>query len=163
MGEGIGKRPFWMHQLVEYILGGALVASGLQSRTPLVPSVLGGLIMMTAAITRGPLAAFRVIGKRMHRRLDLVVIGITFFAALQPWVSIESGARFIIIAIGVVHLVVWTQSSYVERVKAPKQAPDASSGDRSIDLGRSAGRLVGGGVNAVRRARAKHSGTDDPS
>ncbi len=163
MGEGIGKRPFWMHQLAEYMLGGALVASGLQSRTPLIPSLLGGLIMLNAAITRGPLAAFRGIGRRMHRRLDLVVIALTFFGALQPWVSIESGARFIIIAIGVVHLVVWTQSSFLERVKTPKQAPDASSGDRSTDLGRSAGRLVGGGVNAVRRARAKHDTPDDAS
>ena len=29
-----GKRPFWMHQLVEYILGGAMVATGLQSPSP---------------------------------------------------------------------------------------------------------------------------------
>ena len=55
------KRPFWMHQIVEYILGGALVASGLQSPTPAVPSVLGGIVMLHAAITMGPVGAFRVL------------------------------------------------------------------------------------------------------
>jgi hypothetical protein len=161
-----------MHQLAEYILGGALVASGLQSQTPIVPSVVGGLIMLNAAITKGALAAFQGIPRRVHRQLDLVVIAITFIAALQPWWNVESGARFIMIAIGVVHLVVWTQSSFKERVKTPKAAPAAepgaaatggASGDRSTDLGRTAGRLVGGGFNAVRRAKAKFDGDSTPN
>jgi len=162
-----GKRPFWMHQLVEYILGGALVASGLQSPTPLVPAVLGGVIMMHAAITKGALAAFRVIDRRLHRVLDPFVIGLCAVAALQPWVSVESGARAIVLGIAVVHLVVFFGSSFTERTKAPKPASKGSSGagtsggssapppgaDRSTDMGRTAGRVVGAGVNAVRKMR----------
>jgi hypothetical protein len=30
------KRPFWMHQLVEYVLGIVLIAQGLQSPTPAI-------------------------------------------------------------------------------------------------------------------------------
>ncbi len=148
-----GKRPFWMHQLVEYILGGALVASGLQSPTPLVPAALGGIIMLHSAITRGALAAFRVIDRRVHRLLDPVVIGLCAFGALQPWLSVDNGTRVIILGIAAVHLVVFFGSSFQERVKTPKQAPSAQGTDRSTDIGRTAGRVVGSGVNAVRKMR----------
>ena len=144
------KRPFWMHQLVEYILGGALVASGLQSPTPLVPSLLGGIVMIHSAITVGPLGAFRVIRRRLHRVIDPVVLLAEFVAAVQPWINLESGTRIIIIGIAVVHLFVWWQTSYTERVKS---RPITAEGGRSNEVGRLAGRLVGNGVNAVRKQR----------
>ncbi len=168
-----GKRPFWMHQLVEYILGGALVASGLQSPQPLVPAVLGGLILLHAAVTRGALAAFRLIDRKLHRVLDPLVIGLEIVGALQQWISVDNVTRFVIGGIAAVHFVVWLGSSFTEKAKKPKAAatsaaaaptpgasatftPDAAGG-RSADLGRSAGRLVGSGVQAVRRAKAKHT------
>ena len=144
------KRPFWMHQLVEYILGGALVASGLQSSTPLVPAVLGGIVMVHSAITIGPLGAFRVIRRRMHRVIDPVVLAAEFAAGVQPWINLESGTRIIIVGIAFVHLFVWWQTSYAERVKSAKVSAE---GGRSNEVGRIAGRLVGNGVNAVRRQR----------
>lgn len=157
-----GKRPFWMHQLVEYILGGALVASGLQSPQPLVPSVLGGIVLLHAAVTRGALAAFRLIDRKLHRLLDPVVIGVEIVAAVQPWISVDNGTRFIIGGIAAVHSVVWLGSSFTEKAKKPKVAAGSSAaasaaappGDRSADFGRSAGRMVGNGVKAVRKAKA---------
>lgn len=160
------KRPFWMHQLVEYILGGALVASGLQSPQPLVPSVLGGIVLLHAAVTRGALAAFRLIDRKLHRVLDPLVIGLEIVGALQPWISVDNGSRFIIGGIAAVHVVVWLGSSFTEKAKKPKAsgspaagraAAAAPAGDRSAELGRSAGRLVGNGVQAVRKAKAKRS------
>ena len=153
-----GKRPFWMHQLVEYILGGALVASGLQSPYPLVPAVLGGIVMGHAAITRGALA-------------------------VQPWITVDPGTRVIIGGIAAVHFVVWFSSSFSEKPKKPAKSEQATSGqakseraesapagnpngtpsdapvagDRSAEIGRSAGRMVGSGVNAVRRAKEKRA------
>ena len=163
-----GKRPFWMHQLVEYILGGALVASGLQSPQPLVPSVLGGIVLLHAAVTRGALAAFRLIDRKLHRLIDPVVIGLEVFAAVQPWISVDNGSRFIIGGIAAVHFVVWLGSSFTEKAKKPKAAATSGTGstsggaaasaalpgDRSADFGRSAGRMVGNGVKAVRKAKA---------
>lgn len=165
-----GKRPFWMHQLVEYILGVALLASGMQSPQPIVPSLLGGIIIMHAAITRGSLAAFRLIDRKLHRVLDPFVIGLQFFAAVQPWVSVDNGTRAIIAAIAVVHLVVWVGSSYTEKQKVPKVATastpksaaapttPAAPTDRATSLGQSAGRFVGSGVRVVRNAKAKRAG-----
>lgn len=144
------KRPFWMHQLVEYILGGALVASGLQSPTPAVPSVLGGIVMLHAALTVGPAGAFRVLKRRLHQVIDVLVIAVEFLAGVQPWIDLASATRIIIVGIALVHLFVWWQTNFAERVKTLSVSTE---GGRSTEVGRIAGRLVGNGVNAVRRQR----------
>ena len=161
-GKRAGKRPFWAHQLVEYILGGALIASGLQSPLPIVPAVVGGFILLYAGATRGALAAFRVIDRRVHRIADPVLVVVQVAAALQPWVSVDNGTRIIMIAIAAVHLVVWLGSSFAEKEKrvnpfasgASKSVPPV---DRSTELGRSAGRLAAKGVRAVRTAKANRT------
>jgi hypothetical protein len=145
------KRPFWMHQVVEYILGGAMIATGLQSPTPLLPSVVGALIMIHSAITVGPVGAFRVISRRVHRVVDVLVISSEVAAAVQPWIHLESGTRIIMIGIALVHLFVWWNSSFATRVKS---SAVSAEGGRSTEIGRIAGRLVGNGVNAVRRPRS---------
>ncbi|MEY2444661.1 MAG: hypothetical protein QOC57_114 [Ilumatobacteraceae bacterium] len=144
------KRPFWMHQIVEYILGGALVASGLQSSTPAVPSVLGGIVMLNSAMTVGPAGAFRVFHRRLHQVLDVVVIATEVAAAVQPWINLASATRMIIVGIAFVHLFVWWQTNFAERVKS---LTVSAEGGRSNEVGRIAGRLVGNGVNLVRRQR----------
>ena len=160
------KRPFWMHQLVEYILGGALIASGLQSTTPLAPAVVGGVIMAHAAVTKGALAAFQILHRSIHRVIDPFVIALEVVAALQPWIEVDSGSRAILLGIAAVHVVVFLGSSFEQKVKAPKSERRAAAasavrsapgptGDTSTDLGRSAGRLAASGVKAVRRMRDK--------
>ncbi len=144
------KRPFWMHQIVEYVLGGALVASGLQSPTPAVPSVLGGIVILHAAITVGPAGAFRVLKRRLHQMIDVLVIILELVAGVQPWIDLASATRIIIIGIALVHLFVWWQTNFAERVKT---LVVSTEGGRSTEVGRLAGRLVGNGVNAVRRQR----------
>jgi len=166
-----GKRPFWAHQLVEYILGGALVASGLQSPKPLVPAVMGGVLLFYAASTRGALAAFRLIDRRWHKVLDPAFIVLLLVGAVQPWVDVEVDGQFVLVGVAAVFAVVWLGSSFHEKPKKAKGAtatPDGASGatsaasDRSTEMGRSAGRTAGKlaatGVNAVRKAKAKREG-----
>ena len=43
-------RPFWMHQLVEYIIGLILVATGLQGPEPLVRPSWAGVVLLNAAV-----------------------------------------------------------------------------------------------------------------
>jgi hypothetical protein len=150
---GVSKRPFWMHQVVEYILGGAMVAAGLQSPTPLVPTVVGGIVMLHAAITVGPLGAFRILDRRVHRYVDVGVIALEVVAGVQPWIDLESGTRFLVVGIALVHAFVWWNTNFANRVKAPRVSGE---GGRSTEVGRIAGRLVGNGVNAVRRQRGDH-------
>jgi len=168
MGSG-AKRPFWLHQAPEYLIGMVLVASGLQSPTPAVPAAVGGVVLLNTAITRGPLAAFRVVPVRVHRLLDLAVIAVTVAGAIQPWIEIDSGSQVVMVGVAVVHGFVWLQSAYVERPTARERrvvraqraaapvAPLASvkPADRSEDLGRKAGRAIGVGVNMAKRAKAR--------
>ena len=69
-------RPFWLHQAAEYLIGLVLVAQGLQSLDPVVPTLAGGLVILNAAVVDGPLGAFRLFSRRAHRIVDLVVIGV---------------------------------------------------------------------------------------
>ncbi len=165
-----GNRPFWLHQLVEYILGVSLVSQALQSPTPAVPAVAGAAVLVNAAVARGPLGAFRLVSRRAHRVLDVVVMVLVAGLAVQPWWSIEAGARLVMLGIVAVHAFVWWQSDLSEpapraarsrraTVASTSSAPSASSapsspsapGDRSTEVGRAAGRAVGSGVRAVRR------------
>lgn len=147
---GTTKRPFWMHQVVEYILGGSMIAAGLQSPTPVVPSVVGAIVMLHAAITIGPMGAFRVLSRRVHRVVDVGVIALEVVAGVQPWIDLDSGTRVVVVGIALVHSFVWWKSSFAERVKSSSVSAE---GGRSTEIGRIAGRLVGNGVNAVRRPR----------
>ena len=146
------RRPFWLHQLVEYIIGLILVAQGLQGPEPLVPAVVGGVVLMNAAVAIGPLGAFRLVGRRLHRVLDLVAIGVVVAAAVQPWVDVDVGTRAIMIAIAVVYGFVWFYSDFAEK-QARQKRRVAATGDRGEDLGRTAGRLAGNAVTAWRRRK----------
>lgn len=142
-----------MHQLVEYILGAVLVAQGLQSPTPVPPAVAGGLIMLNAAITRGPLAAFRITSRAVHRTADLVVIAAVVALGVQPWISVEPGARIVMVGIAAAMAFVWWQTSFAE--KHPRRSPISADGGRSTEVGRLAGRAVGDGINAAKRLRKR--------
>lgn len=149
-----------MHQIVEYVLGGALVAQGLQSPDPVAPSIAGLLVLANAASVRGgALSAFRVISRSTHRVLDLVVIAAVVVLAVQPVVDVDAGARVVMIGIAVALAFVWWQSSFVEKVKrsAATSVAEAAPDDRSVQLGRRAGRLVGDGINVAKRTAANRA------
>lgn len=169
MGQATGKRPFWMHQVVEYILGVLIVASGTQSPTPAVPAALGGLVLVYAASTKSSVAAFRLLPRSLHRVGDPVICAVLVAGAFQPWVEVDIGAVFVLVGVAVVYLFVWWQSDFSEHVsrrdRRTAAADDAATvatghdghvagaADRSTEVGRMLGRVVGQGVTAARRAR----------
>ena len=155
MAADRSKRPFWMHQLVEYVLGGVLIAQGLQSPQPLLPSIAGGVIVLNATmVKRAPLSAFRLLGRQTHRVLDLVVITAIVVAAVQPFVEVDPGARIVMGGIAAVLAFVWMQTTFTEKVKKVK-APITAENGRSDEVGRLAGRAVANGVNFAKQFRKK--------
>jgi hypothetical protein len=143
------KRPFWLHQLAEYLMGGALVFSGLQSPEPAMPAIAGVLVLLNASVVKASaFSAFRLITRRVHRLLDPVLIGLTVVGAVQPFVSVESGTRVMMVAVAVVHGLVFVQSNYAERAT---REPVNAAGGRSEEFGRLAGRAVGSGVRRWRQ------------
>ena len=153
-----GKRSFWLHQIAEYVVGGALVGTGLQSPDPLVPTALGALVVLNTMMADGPLGAFRVVGRRIHRVLDVVVVAIAVAACLVP--GIDSNTRVIQALIVVVLVVVVAGTDYsaptARGVTDLSQRPEG----RADEIGRLAGRAVGTVAGRVRMRWRNH---DDDS
>jgi hypothetical protein len=149
MGER-AMRPFWIHQLAEYLIGVALVAQGMQDPEPLVPSLAGVLVMVNASIVRAPLGAFRLVGRGVHRWLDAVVILAIAFGAVQPWVTVDVGGRLIMLVMLVPLGFLWFYTDWAERI-ARKDRRAAQAGQRGDQIGRSAGRMAGNAYKAIKK------------
>lgn len=141
-----GKRPFWLHQLAEYVLAAGLLATGLRGDDPLLPVVLGVALALNAACVDGPFGAFRVLSRRVHRALDIVILAGMVVALVLP----GTGSRWVIGGVALVQAFVILNSNYAKRAKrAPVQPTDG--GGRSEEVGRMAGRVAGLGVQAYRK------------
>ena len=145
-------RPFWMHQVVEYVIGLMLISAAFQSPTPGPASAVGVLIIVNAAIAIGPAGAFRLVPRRIHRWCDVVLMGIVAAIAVQPWVESDGTSRLMIGAIAFVLFFVWFHTDF--DVREDRKARRAARAKPSNEQrGRQAGRVVGDSVNAVKRWR----------
>jgi hypothetical protein len=144
-------RPFWIHQLAEYLIGIALVSLGLQDPQPLVPSVAGTVVIVNAAIVRGPMGAFKRVGRGLHRWLDLVVMAVIAFGALQPWVEVESSGRVLMLIVLLPLGFLWFYTDWAERTSRKQRRVD-NAGVSGEQVGRTAGRLAGTGYRTIRQA-----------
>jgi hypothetical protein len=153
MGER-AMRPFWIHQLVEYIVGLALIAQGMQDPDPLVPTLAGVVVLVNAAAVRGPMGAFRFIGRAAHRWLDVFVGGAIAFAAVQPWAEVELTGRALMLIMLLPLGFLWFYTDWEERPGRKQRRAERATG-RGDDLGRTAGRLAGSayvtGKKAIKR------------
>jgi hypothetical protein len=129
------RRPFWVHQVAEYLLGVALILQGLQMPTPVIPTVAGLAVLINAASVRGPLSAFRVFDRAGHALADLVLVAVLVIAAVQPVIGIDALGRMLMGLVAVVLVVVWYHTDFGERSARPR----ATSEDRARFVGRWAG------------------------
>jgi len=147
------RRPFWLHQAAEYLVGVSLIAQGLQAAEPWVPGLAGGLIVVNTAVVRGPLSAFSLVGRRVHRVLDVVLIAGLVVGAFLP--GVDTSMRFVLAAFAVVLGFVARYTRYETRQERRGRASNLADtpGDRAEEVGRRAGRLAGEGVKAWRARR----------
>lgn len=117
-----------------------LIFTGLQSASPVVPAVMGGVVAANAAFARGPLSAFDVVPRRLHKVIDPVIVVAMLLAALLPIFDIDGGTRLVLGGVALVLAFVWWFSSY-------ETAPPR---DGRVEVGRTAGRFAAKGVNAWR-------------
>jgi uncharacterized membrane protein YhaH (DUF805 family) len=72
-----GRVPFWIHQLVELLLGILLLVQGARTgEHTAVLVTLGVLLLLLALCSEGALAAWPWISRRMHRVLDFVAAAV---------------------------------------------------------------------------------------
>jgi hypothetical protein len=152
------RRPFWMHQVVEYLIGLALISFAFQSPRPAAVATVGIVIVLNAALSGGAAGAFRLLPQRLHRVIDVVVMVVLLVLAVQPWIDLDLTSRLVIGGIVFVLFFVWFHTDFAPRLsRAQRRAARASGGrpeERPVDSterGRRAGRFVGESINAVRR------------
>jgi hypothetical protein len=143
-------RPFWIHQLTEYLIGIALIAQGLQERDPLVPAIAGVAVLGNASIAHGPLGAFKWVGRGLHRWFDLAVMAGILVAALQPWFEVPTGGRATMLLMLVPLGFLWFYTDWAERRSRKERRVDRAS-VKSEDIGRSAGRMAGNAFKAIKK------------
>jgi hypothetical protein len=144
------KRVFWLHQAAEYVLGIVLVAAATQTPKPLYPALAGGLVIVNAAIADGPLGAYRLVGRRLHRVLDWVVVAVLAVGAVMP--GPDALARMALGGMAIVLGVLAWQTQYGARPAPvdPSSPPTTAAGAKAASWGRAAGRMAGKGARAVR-------------
>ncbi len=156
------QRPFWMHQVVEYLIGIVLVGAAFQAPEPVVPAAMGALVIFNASIARGPASAYPLVGRTVHRWLDVVVMVLLVAAAFQPIVDVDSTGRLLLGAVAFVMFFIWLNSDFTEKADR-KQAKRAAKDElrerlarpQAEEIGKKAGRAVGDGVNAAKRLSKK--------
>ncbi|CAN5718393.1 hypothetical protein BH24ACT5_BH24ACT5_12790 [soil metagenome] len=162
-------RPFWLHQGAEYLVGLVIVSSALQSPSPTVAAIAGGVVVLNAALVDGPLGAFRAVDRPLHRWLDVAVIAMLVVLAALPFVDIDNVTRTLMIGVAAMMGFIWMSTNFetagaarARRRAARRAAVEATLStrtgvppDRSEALGRVAGRLVGRARQTARKRQER--------
>ena len=105
-------RPFWLHQLGEYLIAGVLVASAWYSPEPAIQATLGALILVNAAFADGTVGAFRLINRTVHKWFDAVIIVLLLIAAVQDWVGVGTVGRIALPLMALAMIVLWLRTDF---------------------------------------------------
>jgi hypothetical protein len=143
---------FWLHQALEYAIGLGLIFQATQgdSMTPVV--IAGAVLLVVAATVDGPLGAWRGVSRPTHRVIDIVVVVAMAALAVVPGTGIDGLARGAL-GLGAVLLALLVVLTDYSPKRARARMPD------SEELGRAAGRLVGGTIRSFRN-RPRPGGED---
>jgi uncharacterized membrane protein len=155
MGER-AMRPFWIHQAAEYLIGMALVAQAIQDPDPVVPALVGMLVILNAAVVRGPLGAFKWFGRSVHKWIDLGLMIVIALVAVQPFADVPATGRAMMLVILVPYAFLWFFTDWAER-PTRKERRAATAGPTGEKIGRTAGRLAGNTYVAAKQAIKKRS------
>ena len=166
VGSSRRQVPFGGHQLAEYALAAALVVVGvhLGGRPAVVLAVAGAVVGAFTFVSKGPLAALRIIPRRLHVYLDLVLAAGFAVSPLLYLHDLQIIAIVLSEAIAVLLVRMSLTTEIVPRPRASRHpapagaanAPSSSGSSGAVSaVAATAGRVVG---TAVAKAR----GSDAP-
>ncbi|MGA3354008.1 MAG: hypothetical protein ABSD85_12610 [Acidimicrobiales bacterium] len=146
---------FGGHQFAEYALAAAVAVVGLHlnGRSELVLAVAGGVLALSAITSNGPLAAWRVVPRRVHLYFDLLVAACF---ALSPLLYLPS-LPLIPIVIGEAVAVVLVRMSLTTEIVA---RPRPERGAKPTGAG-TAGSITGAALPGNSRPDGPPSDTGD--
>ena len=106
MAKDKAPRLGLFHHAGDYVVAALLLFSLGRAHTVVWPAAIGCLALANAAMTRGPLAAYRKVSVVVHRIVDLVVVGACIAGAIA--VREHRTDALVLVAVAVVQgMVVW--------------------------------------------------------
>ncbi len=78
----------------------------------MVQAVLGSLIMINAAVADGPAGAFHLIGRTIHKWIDVAIMVLLLVAAFQGWVDVNTTGRIALPFMSAAMLVLWLRTDF---------------------------------------------------
>jgi hypothetical protein len=154
------KLRFWRHQAIEYLVALIVLATAFQGGGgSIAVYVTAAVFALLAATSDGPVSAFRVVPRPMHRVVDLVAAaGLVALGLIAG-----DGTGDLVATLGGAALLVFLswRTDWTVTPKRRTVVIDEPGPSRSEDIGRAAGKLVGGaaakGVSSAKAWRSKRS------
>jgi hypothetical protein len=150
----VPKLRFWVHQAAEYVLGLFLVSQAVHSASPVAMGVAGGVVVLLAGTSDGPLSGVKALSRPQHRVAD-VVVAVALLAlatAARSWLDSVSVVSLIGVGLAVGMLAIRTDYQPKRR-----RSTGAVGSDTSERIGRSVGRSAASAVRASRRLMASRA------
>lgn len=121
LGRSTGDVPFWVHQVVDMLLGVLVMVEGARDGNHTAVLVgFGAALLLLSLLSDGALGAWSLIGRRTHRVVD-VLLALAFAAA--PLVFSISDALPIAVLEGAAIALLWLsiRTSWVKRPSAAQR------------------------------------------
>lgn len=148
-----GPLAFWIHQVVEYALGILMAYYAIHLPKPTLPLALGGVVVLLAATGDGPAAAFHLVPKALHRKLDLIIGVVIALIGGALFTKVGSGPSLLTMGGGLALLALSWQTNYAPKpVKPPRQLFAVRRPRRPARI-RSAGATLSRGAKAEKAGR----------
>ena len=109
-----GGRGFWLHQIVEYLIAAALILMSAQSEYPIVTSAFGITLLINVTITDGPLSAYKIISRQVHRIIDWLHVVALIVGAIA--LEIDQSTRTTLFGVAIALVVIALTTNYTKRV-----------------------------------------------
>jgi len=107
-------RGFWLHQIVEYLIAAALILMSAQSDYPFVTSAFGIALLINVTITDGPLSAYKIISRQVHRIIDWLYVVALIIGAIA--LDIDQSTRTTLFGVAIALVVIALTTNYTKKV-----------------------------------------------
>ena len=156
--------PFWLHQLVEYLL--AIVVALAAARSDLPAVVLGAALLLgaLAATADAPLAARRLVSRPHHHIADWTVAAVLVVVGVALRNSLGGNGAFWMIVSGVLVAILALRTDYSppislrSRLRLDGTIDARVVADRAHDASKVLGRVTGTAASHGRKAWRQRRG-----
>ena len=107
-------RGFWLHQVVEYLIAAALILMSAQSAHGQVMATFGIVLLVNVATADGPLSAYKILSRGVHRIIDWVYVVALFAGAFV--LDVDQSTRTTLFGVGVAIVLIALTTNYTKKV-----------------------------------------------